>query len=198
MGANLSGGIALKWLKTQVLNMESYEEMTKAGMESGVGSNGLIFLPYLNGERTPYNDPDAKAVFFGLTLRHSRNDMIRAVMEGIVLGMQNSICIFNDIGIQIDRVIASGGVARSRLFLQILADVFGKEIYLNSIQEQACMGAAISAATGTGAFNSVDEACLSMVCLHDTPVSPNMENNKIYQEILQKYRMLYNRNHDLF
>lgn len=198
MGAHLSGGVALKWLRDQILRMKSYDVMTALAGTAPAGSEGLLFLPYLNGERTPYHDPNARGIYLGLTLKHSRAHMIRSAMEGIVYGLRNSLEIFQDMGILSDRVIASGGGARGRLFLEIQADVFGKDIYTNLCGEQAGMGAAITAAVGVKAFDSFAEACREMVHMSPEPVRPNAERRKVYEEQYARYRELYPRNKDLF
>ena len=100
MGAHLSGGVALKWLKNNILGAESFDAMTALAQEVTAGSEGLLFLPYLNGERTPHNDPNAKAVYLGMTLRHDKRHMIRSTMEGIVYSMKESYAIFRSLGIK--------------------------------------------------------------------------------------------------
>ena len=198
MGAHLSGGVALKWLRDQVLMMGSYDEMTAVAATAPAGSEGLLFLPYLSGERTPCNDPNARGVWLGLSLKHSRAHMIRSVMEGIVLGLRNSLAIFEGLGVEFDRIVASGGGARGRLFREIQADVFGREIYMNAGNEQACTGAALTAAVGVGTYKSFAEACAQMVRYSPEVVAPNMENHKLYEERFQIYKEIYGHNRDLF
>lgn len=198
MGANLSGGVALKWLKNNILGISEYDQMTDLAETVPAGSEDLLFLPYLNGERTPYNDPNAKAIFLGLTLKHSKAHMIRSAMEGVVFALKNSIEIFNDLGIKFEKIIASGGGARDRLFLQIQADMFDKEIYTNVGNEQACIGAAITAAVGVGAYSSYEEACENVVKFNTHVVKPIRENVKVYEERFEKYRQIYLKNRDLF
>ena len=198
MGANLSGGVALKWLMKNILDMHSFDDMTALAEKAPAGSRGLLFLPYLSGERTPYNDPDAKGIYHGLTLSHTKAELIRSTMEGIIFGLKNSLEIFQDMGVEFQRILASGGGARGRLFRQIQADMFGKEIYTSLIQEQACVGAAITAAVGTGGYASYEEACSRIVRLSSDVVTPDVENQKIYEERYQIYKELYPRNKDLF
>ena len=143
MGAHLSGGVALKWLMNQMLEMKSYDDMTALAGTVPAGSEGLVFLPYLSGERTPYNDPEAKGIYFGMTLKHTKAHMIRSTMEGIVFGLRSSLEIFKGLGISYQKIIASGGGARSRLFLQMQADILNGPIFTNENNEQACVGAAI-------------------------------------------------------
>lgn len=198
MGANLSGGIALKWLLENMLDMKSVEEATALAQTARAGSQGLLFLPYLSGERTPYNDPDAKGIYFGLTLKHTRAELIRSTMEGIVFALRNSLDIFRDIGVEIDSVLASGGGARGALFRQIQADMFGTEIRTSVVSEQACVGACITAAVGTGDYRTYEEACGRIIRFSDEVTEPDAEHGKIYNERYQIYKELYPANNKLF
>lgn len=198
MGANLSGGVALKWLKENILEMRSFDEMSRLAETALAGSGGLLFLPYLNGERTPYHDPEAKGIYHGLTLKHTRAELIRSTMEGIVFALRNSFDIFEEMSVGCDRIIASGGGARGRLFRQIQADVFGVEIYTNQIKEQACVGAAVTAAVGTGGYGSYEEACERIVKMEEEIVQPDLERQKIYRERYEAYKELYPRNRGSF
>lgn len=198
MGANLSGGVSLKWLKNNVLNMESYDTMTELAEQSSPGSDGLFFLPYLSGERTPWNDPNARGIYFGLSLKHERADMIRAVMEGIIYAQKCSLEIFREMGLSFDRVIASGGGANSRAFRQIIADQFGCEVVTNLVKEQGCVGAAILAGVGVGIFSNCEEACSRIVRFRDEVTEPNASNHKLYEERFRVFERLYPSNRELF
>lgn len=198
MGANLSGGIALKWLKDQVLGAASYDEMTSLAAQSKPGSNGVFFLPYLNGERTPWNDPDSKAIFFGLGLHNEKRDMIRAVMEGIIYAQKSSLEILKEMGLQFRRVIASGGGAKSRLFRQIIADQLDCEVVTNTVSEQACVGAAIVSGIGSGVYRNYSEACDTVIRFTEEVIEPVRENREIYREGYELYKELYPYNKDLF
>lgn len=191
MGANLCGGMVLKWLKNQVFYMPSYDSMTALAETAPAGSGGLLFLPYLSGSRCPVNDPKARGVYVGLTLEHSRAHLIRSAMEGIVFGMRTSMDIFEQLGIHTDRLIASGGGARGRLFLQMEADILGKEVITVEGEEQACMGAAITAAVGTGFFRSYREACGAVIRLRPEIVEPDAERVKVYRERYEVYKKIY-------
>lgn len=198
MGAHLSGGVALKWLMQKVLYMDSYDAMTDVAAKAPAGSEGLLFLPYLNGERTPCNDPNAKGIYFGMTLKHDRSHIIRSTMEGIVFGLRTSMDIFKSLGVQYDKIIASGGGARGQLFLQIQADIFDCEIYTNEGSEQAGIGAAITAAVACGEYKNYEEACSKVIRIREAAVCPNRENQKMYEEQFAIYRELYGHNKDLF
>jgi xylulokinase len=191
MGATLSAGLSLNWLKNNILLMNSYDEMSSAAEEASLGSEGLIFLPYLAGERTPHMDPSAVGMFFGLTLKHNRADMIRAVMEGVIFSLKDSMDIFQNLNLKADRVIASGGGAQSSLWKQMMADVFGCDVYTSSSVEQAAMGAAILAGVGVGEFDSVKEACSKFITIQDEVVKPDEQNREAYTQNLQTFRELY-------
>ena len=197
-GASLCSGLSLRWLKNNVLSSGGYDEMTRLAEEAEPGSGGLIYLPYLTGERTPHMDPNAKGMFFGLRLDHDRRHFIRAVMEGVTLSLRDSIEIFAELGIPVKRIIASGGGARSRLWLQMQADIFGCEVIVSRVQEQACLGACIVAGIGTGIFASAEEAAGKLVRFHPEIYRPIPENVRRYNEIHALFQQLYRRNQDLF
>lgn len=198
MGAHLSGGVALKWLKNNILGMGTFEEMSEIAEKVPAGSEGLLFLPYLNGERTPHNDPDAKAVFLGMTLRHNKEHMIRGTMEGIVYSMKESYSIFQSLGITAERIIASGGGAKSHVFRQIQADMYDAPIYTNREKEQASLGAAMTAAVGCGYYKDYEEACEHMVHLGSEVVEPIREHVKVYNEGFERFKEIYKANKHIF
>lgn len=194
MGASLSGGVVLKWLKNDVLNFDNFDAMMQEAARVPAGSEGLTLLPYLDGARCPVNDPNASGIWAGLTLKHGRGHLIRSAMEGIVYSMKVPFQIFEELGLHTERLIASGGGARGELFLQIEADMFDREIRKTKEKEQSCQGAVITAAVGTGYYNSYNEACKTMVRFEDKIVTPRKENVKRYQEGFQKYLELYPNN----
>lgn len=197
MGANLCGGAALKWLKNNILHLTTYEELSSLADTVEPGSGGLLFLPYLSGSRTPVNDPDAQGMFFGLTMSHDRAHLTRSVMEGIILGMYTTFHIFEEEGLSTKEIIASGGGARSRVFLQMEADIFRRPVRVAQNSEQSCLGAAITAAVGTGHFSDYHEACESMVKWKDLEVLPRHVNFNRYEEAYAVYRELYDTNREL-
>jgi xylulokinase len=146
-------------------------------------------LPYLTGERTPYPDPNARGVFFGLTLRHGKAHMTRAVLEGVSYGLLDSLELMRALGLSIEQVRASGGGARSSLWRQILADVFNAEIVTVNVTEGAAYGAALLAGVGAGVYDSVSAACAAAIQLtgqtEPGPVVP------IYADYYPHYRALY-------
>ena len=167
MGVTQGAGLSLRWFRdqfggqevslSQYLNQESYELLTQQAAQAKPGCEGLIFLPYLMGERTPHLDANARGVLFGLTGRHKRADVLRAVMEGVAYSLKDSFRIFDEMRVTVTQVRASGGGGRSALWRQIQADIFGKEICTVVADEGAAFGAALMAAVGAGNFSSVEE-----------------------------------------
>lgn len=197
MGATLNAGLSLKWLNRNVLPELNFKQLDEGAIGIKAGSESLLFLPYLTGERTPHFDSSASASFFGLTLRHDRFHMARAVMEGVVFALRDSLEIFKSLGLAADHVIASGGGAQSKLWLQIQADIFGCEVYTTQSTEQACTGAAITAGVGCGIYSSIPQACKAIIKTSDRPVVPNPENVKIYEALYPIFQELYQTNKSL-
>jgi xylulokinase len=199
MGVMLSAGGSLRWFRDTLGREESarareegtdaYDLLTSHAEEAPAGCEGLIFLPYLSGERTPHPDPHARGVYFGLTLRHSREHMIRAVLEGVAYGLRDSLELMRAMGLRIEQVRLSGGGAKSRLWRQILADVFESEIVLTNITEGAAYGAALLAGVGAGLYGSISEACERVVRVTDK-VEPGPDAG-IYAGYYPIYRDLY-------
>jgi xylulokinase len=199
-GCTLAAGGSLKWLRDKLcqsekamaekLGKDPYVLMDGIAERSAVGSNGLIFLPYMIGERTPYPDPYAKGVFFGLNFQHGWPEMIRSVMEGVAFSLKDSVAILEEFGVAVKQVRASGGGAKSRLWRQIQADIYNAEVITTNVEEAPATGVAILAAAGTKYFGSVKEACQAVV----KPVSvtePDVKNAARYRELYQVYRSLY-------
>lgn len=194
LGATLSAGLSLKWLKNNILYKSSYDEITKTLQNIPAGSEGLLFLPYLSGERTPHLDSAAKGAFIGLTLKHTRDHMVKSVMEGVVYSLRDSLSIMKELDIKMDRFIASGGGSKSKLWMQIQADVLNEEIYRVETIEQASLGAAIMAGVGTGVYMSVQEATKKLVKYNNIPTVPIKENVEKYNYYYPIYRELYENN----
>ena len=192
--ACLNGGCAMKWLTQKIFPGLSYDEINAMVAPKPAGAQGLIFLPYLSGERTPHMDPKAKAVFFGLTLDHDRADMARSLMEGIVFGMKDGLNVMDELGVACKHVVAAGGGARSDVWLQMQADIFERDVHRSASKEQACLGAAITAAIGVGKFSNYPEACAACVEPPTKVFSPIEENVRVYRELFPIYRELYRAN----
>ncbi len=198
LGASLNGGIAQKWLRDNIFYKESFKKLDAEAETIEPGSEGLIFLPYLCGERTPCLDPLSRGIFFGLTIKHTKAHMVCAVMEGMVFSLKDGLEIFNSLGVTTDKIIASGGGAKSPLLLQMQADVFEQDIYTTESKEQASFGAAICAGVGVGIYDSLAAACDQLIVMSPVVTHPIPENSKVYRQRYQVYKQLYGRNKDLF
>ena len=196
-GATLCSGMSMNWIKNKILNIEDYHEVNELAVLAGPGAEGLLYLPYLSGERTPHMDPKAKGVFFGMTLGHGPGHFLRAVMEGVTYSLKECMEILEGSGVEASAVIASGGGAASRQWLQIQADIFEKPVYVSKVKEQACLGACILAAAGTAILPSVEEGCKKFSLLESKIFSPRKENQEVYHKGFEKYRELYKRLKDL-
>lgn len=197
MGATLSAGLSLKWLTKKVLRNQDYQKLDAEaeGIEPGCG--GLMFMPYLGGERTPHMDPMIRGSFWGLTLEHTDIHMYRAVMEGVAFSIRDCLNVFESMGIRIDQLLTAGGGMQSRVWAGILSDVLGKELHLTGVEEQACLGAAITAAIGVGEYKSFASACESMVPVSIGRIVPNDARYNVYQKSYAAYKDWYTVNKTL-
>jgi xylulokinase len=154
------------------------------------GSEGAFWVPYLMGERTPHLDPNARAAWVGLTASHTRAHVIRAVMEGVAFSLKDTFTIFEEMKIPVASIRLGGGGARSPLWRQIQADVYGHEVEIVAAEEGAAYGAAILAGVGAGGWKSVDEACDHVVKVAKR-IEPNAAASKAMQAAYQTYRKIY-------
>lgn len=191
MAAVLAAGLSLKWLRDNILEGQTFQQLANEAETSPPGAEGLFFLPYLVGERTPHMDPRARAGFIGLTLRHRRTHMIRSVMEGVVFALKQGLNLMMDLEVQVDRVIASGGGSTHPLWLQLQADIFNQPIFRSRTAEAAAVGAALLAGVGAGIFPDVQSAVQDAVRHEDQPVLPNPENAAFYSEAYIAFCQLY-------
>lgn len=190
-GAMLAGGLSLKWLKEEILHEADFAKLSQMAETVAPGSERLLFLPYLAGERTPLMDPKARGIFFGLALEHTSSHMVRAVMEGVAYALRDSLEIMKEMGITSRRIIASGGASQSPVWLQIQADILGEEVQVCQTKEQACLGACILAGVGTGVYPGIEEACDKLVVFDEKIYSPRAEYKDIYQEGYDRYHGIY-------
>ncbi|MCQ6561145.1 xylulokinase [Paenibacillus mendelii] len=197
LGATMSAGLSLRWLASQVLKNSDYKALDQKALEIPAGSEGLVYLPYLTGERTPHMDPHSRGMFFGLQLGHQDAHFVRAVLEGVCYSLRDGVEIFRSLGVGMRRIIISGGGAKSRLWSQILADVLNRDVYRSQAVEQACTGAAMMAGVGAKIYGSVEEACKAVVKLHADPVRPNPDNHAVYERQYAIYTKLYATNREL-
>ena len=190
MSVMLSAAGSLRWFRDAVAPGMAFGELVASAAEVPVGSEGLIFLPYLTGERSPHPDPLARAAFVGLTVAHDRRHMTRAVLEGVSFGLRDGLDLMTQAGMPApSQIRASGGGTASPLWRQILADVLGAEIATVNTTEGAAYGAGILATVGAGWFHSVDAACEALVLT--TPAATPGPDAPRYAEAHAIYRELY-------
>jgi xylulokinase len=200
MGVSLSGGGCLQWFRNRLCLAEveaathsggdGYGLLNREAAEIPPGCEGLLFLPYLSGERTPHADPDARACFIGLTLAHRRGHMVRAVMEGVAYAMRDSLEIIRELKVPVKEIRASGGGSRSPLWRQIQSDVFGQKVVTLNAEEGPAYGVALLAAVGAGVFRNVEEACDATIhVVSETPV--NRRAAAYYDRGFPLYQNLY-------
>lgn len=191
MGVMLSAGGSLRWLRDNFSPGEDYAKLTESADIIPPGSEGLLFLPYLTGERTPHPDPLARGAFVGLNLRHNLAHLTRAVLEGVAFGLRENLDLLKDVGVEtIQQVRLSGGGARSPIWRQILADVLGLELATVEITEGAGYGAALLAGVGVGVWSTAQEAC-DLAINFNAHIAPIPENMEKYFPYYQEYRSLY-------
>ncbi|HYA21583.1 MAG TPA: xylulokinase, partial [Thermoproteota archaeon] len=200
MGVMLSAGGSLKWFRDKLglqeveaakgRSIDPYDLLSSEASKVPPGSEGLLFLPYLSGERTPHKDPDARGVFFGLSLRTDKGHLVRAIMEGVAFGMRDSLEIMKSLGVPITEVRASGGGARSELWCQIQSDIYGVELHRMAAEEGPAFGSALIAGVGVGTYQSVEMACDQAVRTSGS-VKPDPGNAKLYDRHYRMYTKLY-------
>jgi xylulokinase len=190
MGVMLSAAGSLRWLRDALAPNAEFADLVRGAAEIGAGSDGLLFLPYLTGERTPHPDPKARGAFVGLTVSHDLRHLTRAVLEGVAFGLRDNLDLMLGAGVSRPNSIrASGGGVRSDLWRQILADVLDAGIDTVATQEGAAYGAALLASVGAGHHDSVDAAVAEMVSVR-TANSPS-DLVGTYSEAYERYRGLY-------
>ncbi|SEN88344.1 xylulokinase [Amphibacillus marinus] len=200
MGVTLSAGYSLSWFKDVFAKDISFDELVREAGESKVGAKGMLFTPYIVGERTPHPDSAIRASFVGAHASHDRGDFARAVIEGITFSLNESVEIFRNKGKTIAKVVASGGGAKSDLWLQIQADVFNAEVVTLANEQGPGMGAAILAAVGSGWYPTLKDCAQDFVHYQKT-YQPISENVSRYQALFKLYQQVYHAtkkiNHDL-
>jgi xylulokinase len=174
MGVTQAAGLSLRWFRDQFGTgvddndgkkdrSDPYERLSDEAARIPPGCQGLLWTPYLMGERTPHLDPNARAALVGLTASHTRAHVIRAILEGVAFSLRDTFTLFEEMKVGVNRIRLGGGGARSPLWRQIQADVYGHEVEIVEAEEGAAYGAAILAGVGAGLWKSVDEACAAVV-----------------------------------
>ena len=195
MGVTQAAGLSLRWFRDQFGagrrdGRDPYEHLTEEAARIPAGSDGLFWAPYLMGERTPYLDPNARAAFLGLTASHTRAHLIRAILEGVAYSLKDTFVILDEICVPAQRIRLGGGGARSPLWRQIQADVYGHTVEILEAEEGAAYGAAILAGVGAGCWASVDQACEAIVRVANRS-SPDRQATVTMQQGYQVYRKIY-------
>ena len=197
MGVNLTSGGSLQWWVDSVLrglagirDKNRYDAATAEAEQVVAGSNGLLFLPYLNGERTPHADPSARGSFVGMNLTHERGHMTRSVMEGITFALRDSLDIIETLGVPVRQIRASGGGSKNPFWRQMQADVFGKKITTLEVEQGPAYGVALLAAVGDGAYNTIQTACKATIQVADE-TKPDRKAVAHYNKLFPIYRDLY-------
>jgi xylulokinase len=190
MGVTQGAGLSLQWLRNQLMPGSDYDELTREAASSPAGSQGLFWLPYLMGERTPHLDASARAAWIGLTAKHTRADMIRSVIEGVCYSQKDGLDVIEGMGVPVESVRLSGGGARSLFWRQMMADVLAKPVVTLASQEGSAYGAAVLALVGTGAYGTVEEACRAVIRETDR-VEPRAGYGRTYVERHSVFQALY-------
>jgi xylulokinase len=190
MGVTQGAGLSLQWFRNRLSPGDDYERLTAEAARAPLGSDGLFWLPYLMGERTPHLDSAARGGWVGLTAKHTRAELIRAVLEGVSYSLKDCLAIIEELGIGVKLVRASGGGARSDFWRRMLADVFAKPIATLETQEGSAYGVALLAMVGSGHFASVPEACAATV-REVARSTPDLAASAVYARHYAVFRSLY-------
>ncbi len=200
MGVTQSAGHSLKWFRDNfawsemetalAMGVDPYYLMDKEADSVPIGANRLLYMPYLNGERTPHLDPNARGVFFGLSAMHKKKDMLRAVMEGVSYSLRDCVEVMREMDINVSDMMACGGGGTSPLWRQMLADLYACPVKTASSKEGPALGVALLAAVGAGIYSSVPEACRAVIKT-DKVQEPIESNTLEYNKVYEMYRKLY-------
>jgi xylulokinase len=190
MGVTQGAGLSLRWFRDQFGAGASYDALMKEAAAAPPGADGLLWAPYLMGERTPHLDPNARGALVGLTAQHTRAHVIRAILEGVAFSLRDTFTIFRDLGVPVKSIRLGGGGARSPLWQQIQADIYGMPVELVAADEGAAYGAALLAGVGAGIWPSVDAACKTAVHVAKK-IEPIAKNVDLMNRRYEEYRKLY-------
>ena len=190
MGVTLAAGLSLKWFRDTFSPGTPYQELSDMAENIPIGADRLLFLPYLNGERSPHLDPDARGAFIGLSASHKKAHLVRAVMEGVTYSLRDCYDIILEMGAEFSEITACGGGMTSRFWRQMTADVFGARVITVQTSDAPALGAALLSAVGAGAYASVREACDAVIMRTDT-IAPDARAGIEYGRYHAIYRELY-------
>ena len=202
MGVTQAAGLSLRWFRDQFGagkddGRDPYERLSDEAAKVPAGCDGLLWTPYLMGERTPHLDPNARGALVGLTATHTRAHIIRAIMEGVAFSLRDTFSIFQEMGVPVSRIRLGGGGARSKVWRQIQADVYGHEVECVEAEEGAAYGAALLAGVGAKIWPSVDEACSSVVRVASR-TQPIETNVAAMNESYARFRRVYGATKEIF
>ncbi|MHB8596908.1 MAG: xylulokinase [Ktedonobacteraceae bacterium] len=200
MGVTQGAGLSLRWVRDNIglperalerwSGVDAYDLLAKEAEAAPAGSDGLIFLPYLQGERTPHLDAYARGGWIGLTASHDRRHLVRAVLEGVAFSLKDCFGIIREQGLQLEQVRATGGGAKSSIWRQIIADILGVDLVTTNAQEGPAFGAALLAGVASGVYPSVVQACATTVRVVER-TEPNLATTQVYAQAYETYRALY-------
>lgn len=200
MSCTQSAGLSMQWLRNTCCAAEQiqaaqdgrdvYALMDEKAAGVPIGAGRLLYLPYLMGERSPHPDPDCRGVFFGLSAVHDRANLIRAVLEGVAYSQRECVDVFREMGVSVEDMAVCGGGGRSRIWRQMLADLYGCPVSTLRVDEGAALGAALLAGVGAGVYTDVADACAKTVHRGET-YPPNQEAHAAYEPYYQLYKQLY-------
>lgn len=195
MGVTQAAGLSLRWFRDQFGagsddGRDAYERLSEEAEKIAPGSDGLLWLPYLMGERTPHLDPNARAAFLGVTASHTRGHLLRAILEGVAFSLRDTFTIFEEMKVPVQHIRLGGGGARSALWRQIQADIYGRDVERVEAEEGAAYGAAILAGVGVSVWPTVDDACAAVVRVKET-TSVRPEIAKKMNEAYSAFRRAY-------
>jgi xylulokinase len=192
MGVTQGAGLSFRWLRDLLRNSGdlSYDDLTREAAAVPAGSDGVLWAPYLMGERTPHLDPNARATLTGLAASHTRGHVVRAVLEGVAFSLKDTFSLFSEMQVPVSKVRLGGGGARSDSWRQIQADVYGHEVEILTAEEGAAYGGALLAGVGAKFWGSVEEACDAVVSVQ-ARVTPEARSTPAIEKQYENYRQLY-------
>ncbi len=189
-GVTQAAGLSFRWFRDNFASHLSYDELVEEAAKIPVGANGLLWTPYLMGERTPHIDPHARASLIGLTASHTKSHVVRAILEGVAFSLRDSIEIFKELNIPIETIQLGGGGARSALWRQIQADVYGQPVVTVEAEEGAAYGAALIAGVGVGNWKTIDDACVKSVRIAKN-IEPDNQSMSVLNYQYKAYQSVY-------
>ncbi|MBS3766230.1 xylulokinase [Candidatus Bipolaricaulota bacterium] len=200
MGVMLNAGLSYRWFRDtfsqlevqtgELTDRDPYELLNSEAAQVPPGSEGLIYLPYLNGERTPHKDANARGTFFGFSGNHNKRHFVRSVLEGVTFGLRDSLELIKGMGVEPKQIRVTGGGGKSELWRGIQADIFGQEVVTTAVDEGPAYGAALIAATGSGLFEDLEEAVEACVEVTSSQ-QPTPQSQRTYEDLYPIYRSLY-------